>query len=68
MADWPGEEYPAIDFDALNREEEWLWKPTPRLRWHRPKGGNDNDIVLEQMYERITGECLWRPVQTILEN
>jgi len=50
------------------KEEEWKWRPTPRLRWYRPARGNDNDIRLEQMWERMTGECAWRPVETILED
>lgn len=61
------EEYPIVDMDAVRREE-FMWEPTRRLRWHRPKGGSDNDIVLEQLFERMSGECQWRPVQTILED
>lgn len=60
-------EYAPIDMDAVKREE-LLWQPTARLRWYRPKHGSDNDIRLEQMYERVTGECAWRPVQILLED
>jgi hypothetical protein len=67
MNEQPQDKYPDIDMDAF-LFESWAWKPTPQLRWHRPKGGGDADIALEQMWERITGECHWRPVQTILED
>ena len=53
-----------IDLEAVDLEEA-LWQANPRLRWFRPLKGNDNDIVLQQMYERVTGERQWRPVQTI---
>jgi hypothetical protein len=59
------QEYPKIDMDALERGS-WMWRPAPRLRWYRPKGGSDNDMRLEQMWERISGEQSWRTVQTIL--
>jgi len=48
--------------------EEALWRATPRLRWYRPRHGNDNDIILQQMYERVTGEHDWRTVETLLED
>lgn len=48
--------------------EGMLWKPTGEMRWHRPKGGNDTDIVLEVLWERATGEREWRLVPTILED
>lgn len=54
-----------IDLEAMELEEA-MWQATPRLRWYRPPHGNDNDIVLQQMYERVTGERDWRPIQTIL--
>ncbi len=56
-----------IDLEDAELEEA-LWQATPRLRWYRPARGDDNDIVLQQMYERVTGERDWRPVQTILED
>jgi hypothetical protein len=46
--------------------EEKFWEPTPQLRWFRPPGGNDNDLVLQQLWERITGERDWRIVPTFL--
>ena len=59
--------YPPVDLEACEIEG-WMWKPTGELRWFRPKGGNDNDIRLEQLWERVTGERRWRVVQTILED
>lgn len=44
------------------------WTPTGQLRKFRPKGGNDNDIRLEQLYESVTGETEWRPVPVVLED
>lgn len=54
-----------IDLEAVDLEEA-LWQATPRLRRYRPPGGDDTDIVLQQMYERVTGERQWRPIQTVL--
>ena len=45
-----------------------LWKPTGELRWRRPKGCSDNELVLEILWERATGERQWRPVPTLLED
>lgn len=56
-----------IDMEAVELEEA-LWQATPRVRWYRPARGNDGDIILQQMFERMTGERQWRPVQTILED
>jgi hypothetical protein len=53
----------AIDLESV-RLEGAMWTATPQLRWFRPPGGNDNDIRLEQLYERITGERSWRLVPT----
>jgi hypothetical protein len=44
--------------------EESYWKPTPRLRWFRPDGGNDNDIRLQQLFERGL-QSEWRDVPTV---
>lgn len=57
----------AIDVDSAEFENAVYWHPTMQLRWYRPAGRDDNDIRLEQLWERITGERSWRPVQTILE-
>lgn len=54
-----------LDLEAVELEEA-MWQATPRLRWYRPPRANDHDIELQQMYERVTGERRWRPVQTIL--
>lgn len=54
-----------IDLDAIEIEEA-MWMATPRLRWWRPPGGNDCDVVLQQMYERVTGERNWRVIPTVL--
>ena len=56
-----------LDLEAV-RLEDMLWSCTPQLRWYRPKGGNDNEIVLQQLWERVTGERAWRTVQTCLED
>jgi hypothetical protein len=42
--------------------EQRFWEPTPRLRWYRPPYCDDNDKVLQQMWERVTGEREWREV------
>lgn len=55
----------SIDMEAVEIES-YYWKPTMELRWFRPKGGNDNDRVLHQLWERITGERHWRTVPTCL--
>lgn len=57
----------SIDIEGAELEG-FLWKPTGELRWYRPRGGNDNDIRLEVLWERATGERQWRIVQTILED
>lgn len=54
------------DIDESEFENSVYWHPTMQLRFYRPKGGNDTDIRLEQLWERITGERTWRLVQTIL--
>ncbi len=48
--------------------EQMLWKATGQIRWRRPKGCNDSERVLEQLWERVTGERSWHPVQTLLED
>ena len=47
-------------------ENQFFWSPTMQLRWYRPPRGDDTQIQLEQLFERVTGERQWRPVQTIL--
>lgn len=50
------------------------WQPTPKLRWFRPKGGTDNDLVLQQLHWRplSNGGCgmypeeEWLDVETVL--
>jgi hypothetical protein len=54
-----------IDPEAI-RLEEGMWIATPQLRWFRPPRGNDTDLRLEQLYERVTGEREWRLVPTCL--
>lgn len=45
------------------------WKLTGELRWRRPVRGCDADIVLEQHWkETMTGEMVWHPVPTALED
>lgn len=56
-----------IDLEAVALEA-MMWRLTGELRWRRPKGGNDNDLRLEQLWERVTGEREWRVVPTLLEN
>jgi hypothetical protein len=48
--------------------EEFYWSANARIRWRRPKGADDNELVLEQLYERVTGERQWRPVPTLLDD
>lgn len=57
----------SIDLEGAELEG-LMWKPSGELRFYRPKGGNDMDIRLEQLWERVTGERSWRPVRTILED
>lgn len=45
-----------MDFEAEAR----MWEPTMQLRWYRPPRGDDNDRVLQQLWQRITGEREWR--------
>ena len=54
-----------IDIEDIEIEQ-MLWKPTGELRWFRPPGGNDNDLQLQQLWERVTGERAWRLVPTVL--
>ena len=56
-----------IDLEAAEIEQ-MSWSQTMQLRWYRPQGGNDYDMRLEQLWERITGERQWRPIQTVLED
>ena len=56
-----------IDIEAADLEM-MMWKPTGEMRYYRPRGGNDNDLRLELLWERVTGERNWRPVPTILED
>lgn len=45
-----------------------IWIETALLRWYRPPGGNDNEVVLEQQWVRINGpdQSEWRPVPLVL--
>lgn len=45
-----------------------MWEPTMRFRRYRPRGGNDPDIVLQQLFQRITGEREWRDVPLVMED
>ncbi len=56
-----------FDLDAVELEEMY-WRAGGELRWYRPAGGSDDDLQLEQLWERVTGERQWRVVQTILED
>lgn len=42
------------------------WRPTMQLRWFRPPHAIDSEMHLEQLFERVTGERMWRPVPTVL--
>ncbi len=42
------------------------WVPSTGLRWFRPVGGTDNDLRLQQLFERRTGEQEWIDVPTVL--
>ena len=57
----------ALDLEGTELEG-MFWRPCGELRWHRPKGGTDNDIRLELLWERVTGERQWRLIPTILED
>lgn len=57
----------AIDLEGAELEG-MMWKATGQIRWHRPKGGTDNDTQLEMLWERVTGEREWRVVPTILDD
>ena len=59
---------PLLGLDQMEFENSVYWHPTMQLRWCRPKGGSDNDIRLEQLWERISGERHWRPLHTVLED
>ncbi len=54
-----------IDIEAI-RLENIQWNATPQLRWFRPPSGTYTDIVLQQLWERVTGERQWRTVETCL--
>lgn len=56
-----------VDLEAVERES-LCWKPTRELRWFRPKGCDDTEIVLQQLWERVTGERSWHVVPTCLED
>lgn len=50
------------------RLEAGMWRPTPELRWYRPARGDNNDRVLQQLWQRVTGERTWRAVDVVLED
>lgn len=54
-----------VDLEGAQLEALY-WKPTGELRWFRPPRGTDNDRVLQQLWERVTGERSWRDVPTCL--
>ena len=56
-----------VDLEAM-RMEEMMWLPLGGLRWRRPSGASDDEKILEQLYERHTGERVWREVKTYLED
>ena len=56
-----------IDLEGLKLEQSY-WSCTNELRWFRPPGGSDKDIQLQQLWERITGERMWRIVPTVVAN
>lgn len=56
-----------IDLNAVEIEAMY-WKPTGEMRWRRPKGCDDNERILELLWERVTGERSWRSVPTLLED
>lgn len=56
-----------LDLEAI-RLEALQWSATSELRWRRPKRGHDHELILEQLYERVTGERSWRPVPKLLED
>ena len=58
---------PLLDNEEVELEN-FLWKATGELRWRRPKGGTDNDLILEILWERVTGERHWQPIPTLLED
>ena len=46
--------------------EALMWKPTNELRWFRPIGATDTEVILQALWERVTGERQWRDVPTVL--
>lgn len=56
-----------IDMEGAELEAVY-WQPTMQLRWRRPRGCNDTEMVLEQLWERVTGERSWHLVETLLED
>ena len=55
------------DLEAA-RIEEMMWRPTGQMRWRRPANAFDTEKILEQLWERHTGERSWREVQTYFED
>lgn len=56
-----------IDLEGAELEAA-MWVCTNQLRWYRPKGSTDHDRVLQQLWERITGERAWRIVPYVMED
>lgn len=54
-----------IDVEGV-RLEALQWYATGELRWLRPPRSMDDDRVLQQLWERTTGEREWRAVPLIL--
>ena len=42
------------------------WQPTLQLRWFRPQGGTDTDMVLQQAWASLFGKIEWRELPTVL--
>lgn len=53
---------------AVVLDDAAYWKPTGELRWRRPAHGDDNDLVLQQLWQRFTGEREWRNVPCFFED
>lgn len=56
-----------MDGDALGLEVMY-WKSTGEIRWFRPPRADDSQLVLQQLWERVTGERDWRNVPTCLSD
>lgn len=57
----------ALDLEGA-RLEAMMWRPIGELRWRRPRGCDDNDLLLELLWERVSGEREWRAVPVMMED